>query len=62
MTLKTTVYGIYRKVGERTRRHGINVLLFSLAFLTIALSFALGYIVARDFSAPPIIIEQCSQK
>jgi len=38
-----------------------DILIGVVAFFVIALSFALGYITARDFSMTPIVIEKCSE-
>jgi hypothetical protein len=37
-----------------------DILIGIVAFFVIALSFALGYIAARDFSMTSIVIEKCS--
>ncbi len=40
--------------------HKKDVLLFLLIFLISSLSFALGYLVNREFNHAPIVIEKCN--
>jgi hypothetical protein len=43
---------------EIAKRYKKEIVLFVLFFLISSLSFALGYLAAKEFSAPAIVIEQ----
>ncbi len=47
-----------RKLKEWLGRHQREIILFTLFFLISTISFALGYLAAREFNTPPIVIEQ----
>lgn len=40
--------------------HKREIIMFLLIFLISSLSFGLGYLVNREFSRAPIIIQKCS--
>ncbi len=42
------------------KNHHKDILLFLLLFLISSLSFALGYLVNREFNHAPIVIEKCN--
>ncbi len=48
-------------IKERITNHKKNIILFLLIFLISSLSFGLGYLVNREFTHAPIIIEKCSE-
>jgi hypothetical protein len=43
---------------EQARRYKKELVLFILFFLISSMSFALGYLSAKEFSAPTIVIEK----
>jgi hypothetical protein len=45
------------KIKEFVKEHFSNIMLFIIIVLLILLSFALGYIVAKNTLKEPIIIE-----
>lgn len=47
-----------KQIGEWIVKNKKEILLIVIFFLIIALSFGLGFIVARDYSKSPIIIEK----
>ena len=49
------------KVSEYLKENRKNIILGLLLFLIVSLSFGLGYLVNREFTHAPIIIEKCSQ-
>lgn len=46
---------------EWTTEHKKDIVIFILIFLISLLSFGLGYLVNREFSRAPIIIEKCGE-
>lgn len=46
------------KLKDWLQQHRKEVILFILFFLISTTSFVLGYLSAREFSTPPIVIEQ----
>ena len=47
------------KVFEHLKENRKNIILGLLLFLIASLSFGLGYLVNREFTHAPIIIEKC---
>lgn len=47
-------------MGDWIKNHRKDILLFLLLLLISSLSFALGYLVNREFSHAPIVIEKCA--
>ncbi len=47
-------------ISEFIKNHKRDIILFLLIFLISSLSFGLGYLVNREFSHAPIVIEKCS--
>lgn len=43
---------------EQVKRYKKEIVLFILFFLISSTSFALGYLSAKEFSAPAIVIEK----
>ncbi len=41
--------------------HKRDIIIFLLVFLISSLSFGLGYLVNREFTHSPIVIEKCSE-
>jgi hypothetical protein len=48
------------RIKEWAINHKRDIILFLLIFLISSLSFGLGYLVNREFTRAPIIIEKCA--
>lgn len=60
MPLKEKYYLIRHHIREWIEDYKKDIVLFLLIFLITSLSFGLGYLVNREFTHAPIIIEKCS--
>ena len=49
------------KIKELLIKRRKEIIIFILIFLISSLSFGLGYLVNKEFSKPPIIIEKNSE-
>ncbi|MCL5012129.1 MAG: hypothetical protein M1320_01770 [Patescibacteria group bacterium] len=49
---------LIRNIKERVKKNKTSIILGILAFLALAIAFATGYLVARDYEQAPIIIQQ----
>ncbi len=51
---------MFSNIKDWVINHKRDIILFLLIFLISSLSFGLGYLVNREFTRAPIIIEKCS--
>jgi len=51
----------FSNIKELLTEHRKEIIIFLLIFLISSLSFGLGYLVNREFSHAPIVIEKCAE-
>jgi len=51
---------MFSNIKDWVINHKRDIVLFLLIFLISSLSFGLGYLVNREFTRAPIVIEKCS--